>query len=261
MINQAISDCYDDLYTIISVAPYTLPADITATSKPYIVWDDGDNKATLIFPYTTPFSYIQDPLGIGNAKVLLYFNSPLFTLFSSFENIFNGSYLDINTVGSQGVEANYILQNYVKYGNINLSGTAPSQITEMIQPYATGAIICPIQSLIFNTSLMPIVPQLVGIPRIFKDNNSSSGQNDNISNEITDLVVNLTRGDEYFPTVLYLPTAEYRLIDLQGNAPISGIQINVQWKDIYGIYHDFFLSNSCNCSLKIMFRRKDAGVG
>jgi hypothetical protein len=260
MINQALSDCYDDLFNIISLAPYTLPADLTATSKPYMEWDNENNKATLIFPYTTPFSYAQDPLGIGNAKVLLYLNSPLFTLFSSFENIFNGSYLDVNLVGIQGIEANYIIQNYVKYGNINLVGTAPTQTTEMIQPYATGAIICPIQSLIFNTSLMPIVPQLVGIPRIFRDNNSSTGQNDNISNEITDLVVNLNRGDEYFPTVLYLPTAEYRLIDLQGNAPISGIQISVQWKDIYGIYHDFFLANSCNCSMKILFRLKEAGV-
>jgi hypothetical protein len=130
----------------------------------------------------------------------------------------------------------------------------------MEQPYSTGATLSPIQSLVFNTSLLPILPQLIGIPRILRDNNSSTGQNDNISNEITDLVVNVSRGDEYFPAVLYLPTAEYRLIDLNGNAPIGAVQISVQWKDIYGIYHDFYLQNNCNCSLKIMFRRKDQGL-
>jgi len=127
----------------------------------------------------------------------------------------------------------------------------------MRQPYSTGATLCPIQSLVFTTTLMPVLPQLIGIPRVLNNNNSSVGQNDNLSNEITDLVVNLVNGTEYFPNVLYLPTAEYRMIDLQGNAPLYGIQISVQWKDVYGIYHDFFLQNGCSCSLKIMFRKKD----
>ena len=133
----------------------------------------------------------------------------------------------------------------------------PYNALYMEQPYSTGATLCPIQSLVFTTSLLPVLPQLIGIPRVLNNNNGSIGQNDNLSNEITDLVVNLVNGTEYFPNVLYLPTAEYRMIDLQGNAPLYGIQISVQWKDVYGIYHDFFLQNGCSCSLKIMFRKKD----
>ena len=266
MVNKALSDCYDLLFTLINQAPYTsLPIDITATNKPFILWNNDNNKATLCFPNITPFSWKQEPLSTGSAKLFLYFDNQLQILFSSFESILVSNFLDPAVVGVNADKANYLLQNFSKY-NINFetggvtTGLPPYDILRMEQPYSTGATLSPIQSLVFNTSLIPILPQLIGVPRLFKENNSSTGQNDNISNEITDLVVNVTRGDEYFPAVLYLPSAEYRLIDLNGNAPISAIQISVQWKDIYGIYHDFLLQNNCNCSLKIMFRRKDQGL-
>lgn len=272
LINTALVDCWTILYNNINVAPYlaTLPADITGGGLdyfPYMLWSNDTNKATLSFPYVTPFSWAQTPTGTGQQvpppipkKVFLYFNNPLYTLFSSFETILKATYLDPAIVGLDANEANWFIQAFNKYGtNLNTAGDR----LLMEQPYSTGAIMSPIQSLVFNTSLIPVLPQLIGIPTIFRDNtlsNVSVGQNDNISNEITDLVVNLVRGDEYFPSVLYLPTAEYRLIDLNGNAPISAIQITVQWKDIYGIYHDFLLQNNCNCSLKIMFRKKSQGL-
>lgn len=263
MINKALEDCYALLYANINVAPYLpLPADIPPPTgyAPYMLWNNDNNKATLVFPNITPFSWKQTPTSTGTSKLSLYFNNSLYTLFSSFETILNATYLDPAVVGLDANEANWFLQNYAKYGtNTNTAG----DVLYMEQPYSTGAIMSPIQSLVFNTSLIPILPQLIGIPRVLGGTNIgtvSVGQNDNISNEITDLVVNLTRGDEYFPTVLYLPSAEYRLIDLNGNAPISAIQISVQWKDIYGIYHDFLLQNNCNCSLKIMFRKKSEGL-
>lgn len=270
MINKALSDCYDLIFTIINdpLGPYkaTLPADITAGNKPYMLWNNDDNKGTLCFPNITPFSWKQEPLSTGNAKLFLYFDNQLQILFSSFESILVSNFLDPTVVGINADKANYLIQNFSKY-NSNFeaggagTGLPPYDILRMEQPYGTGATMSPIQSLVFNTSLIPILPQLIGVPRLVRENiSNSSGQNDNISNEITDLVVNVTRGDEYFPAVLYLPTAEYRLIDLNGNAPISAIQISVQWKDIYGIYHDFFLQNNCNCSLKVMFRRKDQGL-
>lgn len=273
MVNTALKECYDNIYALISVAPYsaTLPVDITSDRYVYMTWDNDTNKATLNFPNITPFSWKQEPLGTGQQvpppippKLFLYFDNQLYTLFSSFEAILNATYLDPAVVGITADKANWFIQNFSKYNsNFVAGGTGtglpPYDILRMEQPYSTGATLSPIQSLVFNTSLIPILPQLIGVPRILR-NNISSGQNDNISNEITDLVVNVSRGDEYFPAVLYLPSAEYRLIDLNGNAPISAIQISVQWKDIYGIYHDFLLQNNCNCSLKIMFRRKDQGL-
>jgi len=269
MVNTAIANAYAGLYALINQVPYTpLPADITPPASgiyPYILWDNDNNKATMVFPQITPFSYTQDYFNLGNSKLSLYMNNELFVLFSSFESILNQTYINPASVPIDGDRANYLIQNYnKKNSNFRKGATAGNEgflfdCLLMEQPYSTGAIMSPIQSLVFTTSLVPVVPSLIGIPRIVENTQASSGQNDNINNEITDLVVNVVRGDEWFPNVLYLPQAEYRLIDLQGNTPLYGFQISVLWKDIYGIYHDFFLQNGCNCSLKVLFRKKNLG--
>ena len=117
---------------------------------------------------------------------------------------------------------------------------------------------CPITSIIFTTSLLPVLPSLLGVPQLFSGRNVgvSNQDNNNIINSVTDLEVNLTRGDEYLPNVIYEPTAEYRLLDLQSNAPLTSIQISVVWKDIFGQVHDFYIQNGCGATLKVMFRKK-----
>lgn len=271
MINEALKLAYADIVSQASsaVPAITLPPTWVAGNEPYLLWDATSAKATLV---TQADLFEQDCLSLGNAKGFVYFNNPLFILFSSFQAIHNYTF-NPNPVNSNDNEANYLLKVFNKKGgslnnyvpaNIDASGNIigsgpPYNSFFMEQPYSTGATMCPIQSLVFTTTLVPVLPQLIGIPRILTNQNSSSGANDNLSNEITDLVVNLNTGTEYFPNVIYLPTAEYRLIDLQGNSPLYGIQISVQWKDIYGIYHDFYLQNGCSCSLKILFRKKDQG--
>jgi len=264
MINEALKLAYADIATqaAAAVPVITLPPTWTAGNEPYLLWDAGSAKATLVAQADL---FTQECLSLGNADGYVYFNNPLFILFSSFQAIHNYTF-NPNPVNLNDDQANFLIKVFNKKGGpgnnyVAADATAgpPYNALYMEQPYSTGATLCPIQSLVFTTTLVPVLPQLIGIPRILTNQNSSSGANDNLSNEITDLVVNLTTGTEYFPNVIYLPTAEYRLIDLQGNSPLYGIQISVQWKDIYGIYHDFYLQNGCSCSMKILFRRKDQG--
>jgi hypothetical protein len=128
----------------------------------------------------------------------------------------------------------------------------------MEQAYSTGPTMTPITSIIFTTSLLPVLPSLLGVPQLFSGSNSGvlTQDNNNIINTVTDLEVNLTRGDEYLPNVIYEPTAEYRLLDLQSNAPLTSIQISVVWKDIFGQLHPFYLQNGCGATMKVMFRKK-----
>jgi hypothetical protein len=260
MINRALKLAYEDIIAQALLASFTLPGTWVAGNQPYFLWDATSAEATFVAP---ALLFAQDCLDLGSAVGFVYLNNPLFILFSSFQSVHNYTY-NPNPTSPQDTEANYLLKVFDKQGGVGNNYVAqdatagpPYNAYYMRQPYSTGATLCPIQSLVFTTTLMPVLPQLIGIPRVLNNNNSSVGQNDNLSNEITDLVVNLVNGTEYFPNVLYLPTAEYRMIDLQGNAPLYGIQISVQWKDVYGIYHDFFLQNGCSCSLKIMFRKKD----
>jgi hypothetical protein len=275
MMNEALELAYLDIIAqaAAAVPPIVLPATWVAGKQPYFLWDATSAKLTYVAP---TLIFEQECLGNGTATGFVYFNNPLFTLFSSMQSFHNYTYNPAPT-SINDTEANYLLKTFNKKGgalnnyvpaNVDPSGNMvgsgpPYNAFFMEQPYSTGATLCPIQSLVFTTTLVPVLPQLIGVPRSLSDNvgtGGASGQNDNISNEITDLVVNLVNGTEYFPNVLYLPTAEYRLIDLQSNAPLYGIQINVLWKDVYGIQHDFYLQNGCSCSLKVMFRKKNAPI-
>jgi len=276
MLNETIAEIWTDVIALIPAVELAGLPDAQVTNPPFLRWDDTLNSATFISPYSlfnqtgdwnpyVPLTPTPAPSPAGEfspAKFNIFFNTPLHTLFSSFEYVFN------NFINPD--KTNYMLRIYNKNGT-NWEPTpapappAPFQNWNALftkQLYGTGSTMCPISSLIFETSLMPIVPQMIGLPKIFSNAQAigtqaiPQGQNNNISNEITDIVEPLNRGDEYFPNVLYLPQAEYRLIDLQGNGPVSSIQISVKWKDIYGIYHDFFLQNGCGASMKILFRQK-----
>jgi hypothetical protein len=125
-------------------------------------------------------------------------------------------------------------------------------------PYSPCPVWNCVRTIIFTTALMPITNELVATPLINNSNPAldSNEANNNFSPIITDLEVPLTRGDETKPTINYSPQAEYRLIDLQSNAPINGIEISIFWKDQYGYQHQFVLEPGCNASIKILFRKK-----
>ena len=250
MVNKALADAWAFIVT---------GASLTGDNAipPYLTWDSELNIATLyanvaLFnqgafwnPYSTPAS---------PASANLWFNAPLRVLFSSFEFTFQ----------EYAPPESFLLRVYDRGDNVVAKGTAVGGITnpkfdafKMVQSYSTGPIMCPIESLIFTTSLLPVLPSLLGVPALFSGNSGVSNQdNNNIINTVTDLVVNLTTGSEYLPNVIYEPTAEYRLLDLQSNAPLTSIQISVVWKDIFGQVHDFYIQNGCQASLKVMFRKK-----
>ena len=226
---------------------------------PYLTWDSERNIATLyanvaLFNQTYDWNPYSTPLSPAPAN--LWFNAPLRVLFSSFEYTFQ-EYAPPNS---------FLLRVYDRGDNVVAKGSAPPSVAgflsprfdafKMVQSYSTGPIMCPIESLIFTTSLLPVLPSLLGVPALFSGNSGVSNQdNNNIINTVTDLVVNLTTGSEYLPNVIYEPTAEYRLLDLQSNAPLTSIQISVVWKDIFGQVHDFYIQNGCQASLKVMFRK------
>ena len=61
--------------------------------------------------------------------------------------------------------------------------------------------------------------------------------------------------------LVYLPTAEYRLIDLLGDTPINAIDINIYWTDQFGTYHQLILARNTQCSVKLLFRNKAFNEG
>jgi hypothetical protein len=82
------------------------------------------------------------------------------------------------------------------------------------------------------------------------------GSSANIFPVVTDFVVPFTAVNTYVPDITYVPSGEYRLVDLYGTNPCNQIDIQIYWKDQTGLLHPFLLGSGCAGSLKVMFRKK-----
>lgn len=218
---------------------------LPSSNAPFMEWDVYNNVGILNADISGFNSSLANPISI-------YFNTPLYTLFSSFQAEYFG-YQNI-TNGK-----NYKLAIYSINGTNEL--VLPSyNALQMYQEYPTASLWNPVNSLVFTTGTLPVAPTNVSAPVVFGSNTSdllSGGNNSNISNQLTDFEVPTTEGWEYKPNVFYTPTAEYRFVDLLGNTPINNIQISVFWKDAFGNLHPFYLNSGCNANIKVLFRRKD----
>jgi hypothetical protein len=270
MVNTAISTCYTSL----------VGAAVPVESKnyaPYLVWNEAANIATFVARDSVfrTLGYANQPApaayDYGATPVNVWFNSALFQLFNSFAAIvtpfaYNTAAVNFgrdhqfqwyNTYNSTEAALNTFIQNQTTavYG----AGAAAGLYLKTIQSYSSVPSMNPVKALVFLTSLLPVNPENVSQPESVGGARgfSSNGNNSNISTVLTDFEVDLINGQEYRPTVLYTPTAEYRLVDLNSNQPLSSIQITVNWRNVLGDLVPLYLGSNGNAQIKIMFRRKD----
>lgn len=244
IVNQAFVNCFQALVQQIQNGGDTPPA----TLPPFLSWNSNTFKATLNVPNaSTPGEYdYKNPSGIR-----IYMDAPLYNLFSSFKSI-NLGYTPSNILLGKNFQLAITNENGL---NIR-TGTPPYMLME--QEYSTTPLWNPVQSIVFTTGFLPVVPELTAVPQVYgSDNNFTSiGNNSNITNTLTDFQVGLTTGSEYKPLIQYTPAGEYRLVDLFGNNPISSLEVRIFWKDAYGNLYPFLLGPDCNASVKILFRKK-----
>jgi len=217
-----------------------------------MAWNSSSNSATLYL----------DQANFGGTTPLysLYFNQALFTLFSSFPATYYGS------VGvTNGKNYKISVSDYNGLNTIPLPVTAPvaNQITciYVAQEWDTTPIWTPVSSVVFTSSTFPIIPTRLSPAQAFDAgllfNLSASNNNSNIAQVITDIVT----GDLcYKPSLLYEPTAQYRLVDMVGNTPLTNINIQVFWKSKLGNFVPFRLATGNSCSMKLLFTRKSSVI-
>ena len=269
----------------------------TLLNTPNIVIDKTTNLITLLTPIQqnsgTPPSYSYNfavsnlnqtnaatPLYLSegsspSVQYVLFFNEPLFNLFSGFPSVYYGDKLSTQT----GVFDNptdtailsarpYLLEYFIQpvnYQNVNIvtlrdiNNESRLWVTTNSE-YSPVPMWNPIMSIQFTSNLLPNLLSYTTARVPYNDiqNNGlvSSGNNSQITDMITDIQVALVSGSEYKPSVLYIPKGQYRLIDLQGSQPIHNVDFKVSWKTKYGQVIPFRLGAQCGANLKILFRRK-----
>lgn len=260
--------------------------------SPSITVDDGTNLMTLLTPFkqdrgTINFAVNENKatgsglpiyLSTGSSppvEYVLFFNEPLFNLFSGFPSVYYGDTLAPLGIFNNANDNNavlqrpYILEYFIQpinYGNYNIikiqppGGLSPYNWVTTSSEYSPVPMWNPIMSLQFSSTLLPNLLSYTTARLPFNDLASSgfnsSGNNSQISDMITDIQVGLTTGSEYKPSVLYVPKGQYRLIDLQGNQPIYNVDFKISWKTKYGQVIPFKLGSQCGANLKMLFRRK-----
>lgn len=260
--NQCLKNCFWGLNGLkFTSAGGTLPmtgATVTNYAPPSMSWDNSNDKAIITADNT---AFGQSSGGAKNI-IFLYFNQPLSTLFDSFPYQYlnvppeSPLYSNIQFNTSQGAGF-FIVQNYSVFPPSLTNGYLGIQA---YQDHQTSSLMNPVQSVVFTSTILPVVMENVGQPSILNGTSTAQqivGSSANIFPIVTDFIVPFSALNQYVPDVSYVPSGEYRLVDLYGESPANQIDIQVFWKDQYGVLHPFLLGSGCSGSLKVMFRRKN----
>jgi hypothetical protein len=212
--------------------------------EPFVEFDSTINRFILNTDFLT-YSSID-----------IYFNTRLYELLSSFPAHFEGNPGD----------KNYRIDAKPNPGNTNVHPRFDSTGTDLrlpivqsVQETSTFALFNPIASIVFSTSLIPIIPTNTSPPMIYGDNSTnlvSGGNNANLTNIITDFEVPVSELNQYRPSIEYVPSTEYRLIDMNKLVNLNQVDLAVFWKTHYGNYVPFRLQPGCSAHIKILFRSK-----
>lgn len=103
-------------------------------------------------------------------------------------------------------------------------------------------------SIVITTNL-PISPEVITGP-ISELGQSTSRQ------IFSDFVPQSSDGREIRNSVLYTPTAEYRLVDMISDSPIRTMQFEMWWQDNQNTLFPIMLDPFDNASIKLLFRKK-----
>lgn len=204
------------------------------TAYPFLKWDSATSLATL---------YVNQAWQVAGIQLL--FNAPLFTFFSSLP-------------AKKVTQNSYRLSTEVLNQNANIVVLNASNWVVVPQEYSTVSIWCPVKSIVFTSSLLPVNASLSGDPVVFGVGSLklNSGNNNNITGILTDFTA-----DSFNATVQYTPSAEYRLFDLIQNSPLSSVGLQAFWKDRFSNLNPFLLPSGCSASIKILFRKKAFNEG
>lgn len=244
MVNDALVESFD-------AAKVEFAGLLDDASPPRFVWNTSTNKLNLIVSK----EFVE---GLETNTFYISMNCPLYNLFDTFP-----SYCKSLSTGLSA-QNNFIFSLNDNYGVQSFSDPNPTTGTPLLfynysQQSSSVVSWSPVNSLLFTTSLIPINSEFSGSPQYLGENlSNTSNSQQNLTAILTDFTIPMIDGTEYSRTLLYyIPTSEYRLIDLLGNSPLNQLNIQVYWKDLIGQLHPATLKLGTNASMKILLRKRD----
>ena len=261
IVNNAFQSAWNDLNTQFQAV--SGGASLT-TKPPFITYNPTDNLFTI---YADRYGFGDNGAATSNRtsagttadeNFSLFFNTNMYGLFSNYRSTY------INQ--PNGLSYQILIQN-LQWQNILNVNSPPAPLASaasywvLVQDYeSTSSLWCPVESVVFTTSLMPLVFEQASAPVTFNASNigESTGVQGNFTPIITDTSLALENANGYRDFFQYAPTAEYRLANfVRSSAPLQNIQVSVFWKNrLDGQLYPLTMYNSSSVSIKMLFRRR-----
>lgn len=243
LINNAYATCFGLLNAQVIGAGLVLPT----THAPVMTWNSDKNIGILN----------ADVLGYSTtavSKILIYMNLPLY-------NLFNTMPVYIESATSP-IGKNFRIDTS-SFGNTTVVGFpfyAPTyNALQVFQETTVVGVWCPVSGIVITSNTLPINATNISNPCIYLNGiaTNNNGNNSNVLQVITDFQA---PDGQYKNSITYVPSAQYRYIDLTGNSPLYTIDINIYWRNKVAELIPFRLASGCSASVKLLFQRKEQGI-
>jgi hypothetical protein len=195
---------------------------------------------TGLFSFTAPRQF-QDG---AQTDYSLWMNAPAQNLFANFQVERHDK--------DNGRDYKVIFNKYI--------GAVTKTVTVTQDRVSTDQIWSPIDSFVFQSTLLPCVNEQSSPPLVLGQNDLNTGVSAAFSPQITDCSIFLGRADDNVSMLYYAPSPQYRLVDMgRQKQAISAIDIQVLWR--HRLTQELVpvkLTSLSNISLKVAFIRKDS---
>ena len=229
-----------------------------STKAPYIKYDPTTGLYSLFTDTYSTGTPNDSVSGTKQETLTISMNAELWGLLGTFPGI-------IQPDGSVKIKIDNQLGSNIHVPSSTTTGlpdTSKGVYLETKQNYpSTTMLWCPIDSIVFTSSLLPNMPEMVGLSYksgIDKTVSTLISTNNNFQPIISDFSVYLSNANGYTEFINYSPQGEYRMIALSSSVQdIRNIDLQIFWKHrLTNQYIPLKLYNNSSISIKIMFRKK-----
>ena len=292
--NTIANCCYSNLLNLFyqqwliqcptSPFPYATLGDFAKTIVPPVFTRDNNSNLFSITADSDAFGKRIQTFTVGGINPTpftapvcdIWFNSNMYGLFANFPN----SYINDPALYPVGyvnrIEfPDKFYKNVVDYRLPPYGGVPPLGLVPLYEqkPYyvleqeylSTDSLWSPIGSIVFTSTLMPVMNEQTGPPIELGTSNtnfSAPTVRSAFDPIITDIVVPLSDkgAHDYRSFIYYNPTAEYRLADFTTHTSIRQIDIQVFWRSrLTNELYPIQMFNQSSVSIKVMFKKIGAG--
>ena len=229
LVQKTLQTCFLELQA--------LDESLATAGKPYFYFDSLSGGCSILSCDSKFFNSYDEDGNNSTSNVKIFFNQPLYSLFSSFCSTYDGK----------------LFQIIVNSNNFNKTEINNVNYTNALQEYSTVQCQNPVKSIAFTSSNLPVVSENINSPLLF-----INGQNmtNDASNSTSKIITDIQSSSlSYKPELTMYPSAEFRYISMHKAGPINEMQISIFWRNLLGELIPLYLPPGGTASLKIYFKK------